>query len=600
MNYEFNKTQSHTNFYMKYFLIAIFSILIIHSNLFSQIPRILIDEDFSDWQNIQELTIDPSGDNGASNIDFGRIWAGNDSDHLFIRIEVGAEINLQDGNDITLYIDTDNNASTGIPANGIGAELAYNFGDRSGEMRLGGVTYSVSQNDVGLVSAPTVTSTEFEIALKRNVFINGQALFPQNDMLISVIETSNAGNDKIPDAGGIAFTFDPMPNDSLPTYSLTPKNSQDLRVLSYNVLSDNMFESNLQPQYQRIFQAVNPAIIGFQEIYSHSSAEVAAKMETFLPSGAGEQWYHASVSPDIIVASRFPVTGAFQIPNSGNGAFLIDLRPTYDHDLLFFSAHPPCCSNNSGRQEEMDAMMAFLRDAQNGQIAGLTLAPNSPVVIVGDMNLVGFKEQQQTLITGNILDNANFGPDFSPDWGMGSLKDASPFTTDLPMAFTWYSENSSFSPGRLDYVLYTGSILTMENSFSLFTPAISPDTLAAYNLQANDVVATSDHLPVVVDFSFETSTAVDDPAKVDPFNLEISPNPASLESVINYQLPQKAKVEITLYSIEGKLISVLESKAKLAGEHSLEIPLSNLTNGVYVIRFSADGEVASRRFVIRK
>ena len=69
------------------------------------------------------------------------------------------EINIQSDNSITVYLDTDDNASTGIPFNGIGAEITYTIGEREGTARLNGTNYFLDHEDIGLVTAPTVTST---------------------------------------------------------------------------------------------------------------------------------------------------------------------------------------------------------------------------------------------------------------------------------------------------------------------------------------------------------------------------------------------------------------------------------------------------------
>jgi len=197
------------------------------------------------------------------------------------------------------------------------------------------------------------------------------------------------------------------------------------------------------------------------------------------------------------VVSRYRITEAFEI--TGNGAFLIDLRPTYDKDLLFIDAHTPCCSYDRDRQLEIDAFMAFIRDAK-APGGRLDLVPETPIVIVGDMNLVGYRQQLETMLTGNIVNVGTYGPSFTPDWDGSDFEDAKPRQTDLPLNITWYDEGSSFWPGRLDYVIYSGSVMEVGNSFVAFTPGMPTDTLTAYGLQADDALRASDHVPVVADF----------------------------------------------------------------------------------------------------
>ena len=152
---------------------------------------------------------------------------------------------------------------------------------------------------------------------------------------------------------------------------------------------------------------------------------------------------------------------------------MIDI-PNLAEDLLFIVAHTPCCGNDAARQVEVDAIMAFLRDAKAGT-GNLQLAENAPVIIAGDMNFVGNAQQLETLLTGDIINTFPYGNDFEPDWDGSDLIDSRPYTTGLPMAFTWYREASSFSPGRLDFTIYTGSNLTLKNNYALFTDALPQD-----------------------------------------------------------------------------------------------------------------------------
>lgn len=71
------------------------------------------------------------------------------------------------------------------------------------------------------------------------------------------------------------------------------------------------------------------------------------------------------------------------------------------------------------------------------------------------------------------------------------------------MDFTWYDPESSFSPGRLDYLSFTDSVLRPVRHYVLFTPPLSEAHLRANGLQAEDAVRASDHLPLVVDFARE-------------------------------------------------------------------------------------------------
>ena len=460
----------------------------------SQAARIWMNGFFSDWDAIPPLYSDPSGDQQSGDIDFGVLKAANDDRFIFFYIEMGEELNLQDDNEITLYLDTDNNASTGIPINGIGAEVKWVFGERQGIYTS---RYTIYHQYIGLVTAPTVTSNRFEIAIDRTLSLFGQQLFPQNSFRI-VFHDNGPGNDYLPDVGDIvSYSFD---NSTLPpiiSTSLKKAASSDFRVVTYNVLTNNIFDPSLYDTFDRILSAIEPDIIAFEEIYNHTAADVQQLVESMLPSGTGEQWYCQGIyGDDIYAVSRFTITESYALNKSG--AFMIDLNTCVDSDLLFIVGHLSSGNHNEARQLEIDEMMAFIRDAKEpGGI--LTLEENTPILITGDLNLVGYAQQLETLLTGDIV-NPQFGPDFSPDWDGSDFGDLCARLTDLPMFYTWYNEYSSYYPGRLDFMIYSDYVLSSERKFVMFTPEMHADTLDMYGLNADDVTNASDHIPLVSDF----------------------------------------------------------------------------------------------------
>ena len=133
---------------MKY--ITTLSLLFFSILSYSQ-NRILVDGIFDEWTDHPIIYSDAAGDGGFSGIDFGQVRIYNDDDYIFFLLETGSEINLQDLNEISIYLDTDDNTNTGFPINGIGAELVYSFGNRSGYFFNIGGSPEIYHNDIGLV-----------------------------------------------------------------------------------------------------------------------------------------------------------------------------------------------------------------------------------------------------------------------------------------------------------------------------------------------------------------------------------------------------------------------------------------------------------------
>lgn len=562
--------------------------------------QVLVDGKFEEWENIEAAYTDAPNDGRIFGVDFGKLQIYNDPNFIFFLLETTREINLQNDNDLTIYLDTDMNASTGLAVNGIGAELVYEFGNKTGLTYLSGSVFSVGHDDLFLVTAPTVTSTKFEIAFRRDTRLFGFSLFPSNRFRV-VFEDKSFNGDVLPsERGGITHTFGDVIQEPMPDYSIQQVANSDFRVLSYNVLSNGIFSASKEARFGRILRAVDAQIIGFQEAYDVGASQFLSTMERLQPSEAGERWYHADVAPDIHVLSRFPILDSYRIRGynggQGNGAFLIDV-PGVPKKLLFIVLHPPCCNNEDNRQFELDAVMAFLRDVREGR-APLQVEEGAPIIIAGDMNLVGGQDQLETLLTGNIDDERTFGPDFRPDWNESDLVDGHPYTTNLPMSFTWFDERSSFSPGRLDFCIYSGSNLELQNSFALFTETLPQDSLTTYGLLASDAISASDHLPIVADFRWRRTTSAVEAVAAAQISLELFPVPTSGTTTASFDLPEAATLSLDLVDTQGKVSALLSGQKLAAGRHSFSFDASQFAKGVYVLRVNTGDFVVTQKLVI--
>lgn len=464
---------------------------------------ISIDGEFADWAAVPVLYSDTMGDAPALSVDFRRIWVAEDLEFLFVCFETTIDIDLAESNTLRLYIDSDANASTGLAAAGLGAELEWHFGARAGTFYYPGGTAALSHRDLRFRAEPTITGGDFEFAIARDAMPDGvHALFSGNTIRLALID--NAGGDHIPESGeSLTYAFDqgtPTPTNVIP---LERRGPCDLRVVSQNVLFDSLFQPAQQVQFHRIFSTITPDIVLFQEIYSNPPQVTAALFDGWFPLPQGQTWQCVDVA-DCQIVSRFPILSFW--PLDGNVAALIDTSTHWGRQMLAVSAHPPCCASDSARQAEIDRIMSFVRDAK--QAGGTVTVPSgTPLLIGGDLNLVGLAQQLRTLLTGDIV-NSQFGPDFSPDWDESSLTSQLPRHSEKRMGFTWRDDAQTFWPGHLDYLIYSDSVVRTTNSFVLITSEMSPATLAHYGLEADDSTA-SDHLLFVADFRLGPQVAGD-------------------------------------------------------------------------------------------
>lgn len=288
----------------------------------------------------------------------------------------------------------------------------------------------------------------------------------------------------------------------------------DLRLMSYNVEFDTIFSDtspSQAPKIARLIKAVNPDILTLQEIYDHSAAQVATLMNSILPLPGGASW-NAHKGFDNVIVSKYPLsmTRTTTVPHPPSTTYsiaLVDLPDAqYSKDFYFMNGHFKCCGGfDYLRQEQADALVNWMRDARTPG-GSVNLPAGTPMAVVGDFNIVESLDPLNTLITGDIFNNTKYGPDSAPDWDNTSLADSRPLHNAVgPDDYTWRDDSSIYNPGRLDFVLYTDSVITSPRRFILNTTTMSSADLAATGLQQLDSANSPgrfDHLPLIVDFRF--------------------------------------------------------------------------------------------------
>ena len=530
--------------------------------------QIVIDENFTDWNDGVSVFLDKEGD-GTHGIDFRFLKIDNDSKYLYLSFDTDREINLQKDDPLALFIDIDTNEDTGRKINGIGADIAYFFAEKYGLYYRNGNNILLNHDDIELMPLPTVSSDTFELAIKRKFSVQSYLINLSHNIKMVLVHDIQHG-DKIPDGtGGVEYIMKDKPY-VFPPYSIKKSNPSYLRIMSYNIEKDNFFSN--EPPYKRLIKAGEADILCFQELYDHSAYTVKERIERYF----GGNWYGAKEGDDLIIISKYPVKKSRLVGT--NAAFLVDVA---GRDMLIINVHLYCCNKDDKRQKEVDEIMAFIRNAKAGK-GPIPLKDKTPVIILGDMNFVSLNRQRKTLIEGDISNENIYGPDFLPDWDNTFYEDAKPIATATPAAFTWYSPYSRYPRGRLDYVIYSGSVLQKQNAFALYTAGLERDTLDLYRLNATDTENASDHLPVFIDFSFKNPDGIADVSK--PIGkVTVAPNPVSDMLQLHFSLKAAADTGIRIVDINGKLVKTIYTKAAL-GQNRMDIDVSNLPEGIYFIQ----------------
>jgi hypothetical protein len=77
------------------------------------------------------------------------------------------------------------------------------------------------------------------------------------------------------------------------------------------------------------------------------------------------------------------------------------------------------------------------------------------------------------------------------------------------------------------------------------------------------------------------------------------PNPAKQSTVINYTVPAKSNVNISLYDMQGRVIKSLVNGILEAGSYTYTLNVGNLTNGMYFYKMQTDDFSATKRLIVK-
>lgn len=557
---------------------------------FSQALPISLDEEYTDWQASTFTYTDSQND--GNTIDFLSFSVANDQDYLYVRCQFASEIDLMENNLLVLLIDSDNKGSTGSFVEGIGADLRLNFGNRDATIFTPSFN-SMDLEDVRFRVAPTITSHVFEMAIARNTTYQGTPLF-QGDTIKLVFRDYNGTGDVMPDAN-TTFTY-VFENTNIPSptsIDFAPSSSQSLRLMTYNTEFDGLTSNTRKSSFERIITANNPDIITFNETWNTSLPTIQAFMNTILPQPNG--WYGYKNNGNATL-SKYPILQSWDIHTNRVHAVLIDVSASnFGKDsLLVCNAHLKCCDGDNLRQEQADAFASFIIDAKTigGQI---DLSPSTPFALLGDLNLVGLSQQLTTLLTGQIINTFPYGASAPLDWDDSDLTDAKPRQTDSRMTYTWRNDNSSFPPGRLDFMIYSDAVMTLDKSYVIRTEIMPASQLTQYGLQQNDTQNASDHYPVVSDFSIMTTHT----SLVNRWQpaITVAPNPIQNDLHFSIKIDEPLHLTATIYNQLGQQINTQTYKTLPSGNHQLTMPIKPISSGMYQLVITSKKGVYTTSFL---
>ena len=286
------------------------------------------------------------------------------------------------------------------------------------------------------------------------------------------------GADRLPEPQGDA---------ALPDVALPQRPAKAVRVVSWNVLRGSPMKS--PGPFSRVLRALQPDVVLVQE---WDDVDGGVLVEWFEENIGPRPPWHAVTGPHgVAVVSRLPLAaldlGDLVLPHGAPGGgepvqFAAAVVATRLGDVLVASAHLTCCgSAGDERDRRRVAEVSVVRHA----LLGLPVEQRRFLAVGGDINLVGSRIPLDRLDDNLDADGTDLTP--APTRVLGDRA-----------FYTWTDADSEFSPGRLDWLLYSDATLRGANSFAVDPARLSDRSLERAGLQPPDSRA-SDHLPIVVD-----------------------------------------------------------------------------------------------------
>ena len=465
--------------------------------------QIVMDGQFEDWAAVEGIG-DATGPEGS--VDLLEMKAAHDAENLYVYLRLGADLDLTDvlyPHNVMLLIDADMDAATGYtPRPGFGSELGIDFNDLFAYYDVVPAT-TVNFSEIGFRPhrdqqrvrdrpaprcrarrrAPPVSAGHHSPALPRDP--RGR-LHAQRRRGLRVRVRRRRGPSPVAPLG--------LARPGLPV----------VRTCAYNVLGNGLVNGNRQPRFERIVQAIDADVYLFSECGNTSATQVKGLLDDWLPTGTAEGW-HTHKDGDLVTAALWPLETWSEVTKQA--PVLVDVPAALGGPMLFVNSHLSCCANDAGRQDQVDEMMAWIRDET---APGGAVAQGTPIVYAGDLNLVGYAQQLETLLSGDIVQTDVYGVGAPPDWDGTAWADALPRQTHDPFTYTWRDDgDGNYPPGRLDFLLYSDAVLSLEHGFVLRSEALPADVLAATGMLADDTGVASDHFPVVCDLMATAVASVD-------------------------------------------------------------------------------------------
>jgi len=224
-----------------------------------------------------------------------------------------------------------------------------------------------------------------------------------------------------------------------------------------------------------------------------------------------------------------------------------------------------------------DRGAADLKAYTDGLIAG-----GASVILLGDLNdyLTGsITSGQSSPYTPFVVDDTDYA---------AATLDIDRTRRPTFCGGTFFDGGSCSGGGStLDHVLYSTDLA------DAYVPQVDDRYLALIPALAPYTTSTSDHLPVVARFAFQSVAAADGPGAGPVALLPAAPAPFRDATRLRFRLDAPAEVRLEVFDVLGRRVASLAGPFGV-GVHGIALDGRALAPGAYVVRLTAGMEVRSR------
>jgi hypothetical protein len=156
-----------------------------------------------------------------------------------------------------------------------------------------------------------------------------------------------------------------------------------------------------------------------------------------------------------------------------------------------------------------------------------------------------------------------------------SSSEAGPFEALTPSPITETTFNDYKANWKQDVVYQVRAVMLRETKSGSFYEVSAPNTSEKINVSVDENTAQE-------------------------FRIACSPQPMSYSGIIQFVAPHAVQAEISIHSMDGRLMKTLLKSRIDGGGHSLMVPAQELPIGMYMVRMLMDGKSITTPLIISR